>query len=229
MNIDVNAIIAKAKKLNTLGKIVFGSFFILFLLIVISIARCTSEHNTKPAVTTYKPAHFRINNDSYALHVKAAKKHLKGKIFTSNDEIQIFADKNLLKKVKDEKGYKLDNLTHSLPYLSNESLTILENIGEQFENNAGKGNYFIVTSLTRSVQSQTNLTKVNINASKNVSTHSYGASFDISYVRFNGVKEYNSRFDAILGEILYKLQKEKKIFVLKEKKVGCYHVTAIIP
>jgi hypothetical protein len=75
------------------------------------------------------------------------------------------------------------------------------------------------------VEAQKNLTKTNSNATKNISSHSYGVSFDISYIRFNGNKGHNPQLKASLEKILVDLRNEKKNYLRNEKFQSCYHVS----
>lgn len=84
---------------------------------------------------------------------------------------------------------------------------------------------FVVTSLTRTIESQQSLSRINKNATTNISTHSYGVSFDISYTRFNGKRGGNSELQKVLEDILISYQKKKSIYVLMERQSTCYHIT----
>jgi hypothetical protein len=72
---------------------------------------------------------------------------------------------------------------------------------------------------------QKRLMRKNRNATKKVSTHCYGVSFDISYVRFNGKRGYDFLLMRKLEKILLKRQKEGRIYVLREINSKCYHIT----
>jgi len=102
---------------------------------------------------------------------------------------------------------------------------VLSLIGEEFELMVGKGKYFVVTSLTRTIAQQQRLSKVNSHATKGVSTHSYGVSFDISYVRFNGKRGHNLKLRNILSNILSDLQKKGAIYIINERNNNCFHIT----
>jgi len=146
----------------------------------------------------------------------------------TDKEIFNYLLKGQLVSVKEQPGYKINKLSHSKPVLTKGAYAMLRIIGLAFQKEAGGDNYFVVTSLTRTLSNQKDLTKRNINATKNISAHSYGTSFDISYVRFNGVKEDNYALKMKLGKILATLQKKGKIFVKKERKVACFHITSRI-
>lgn len=164
----------------------------------------------------------KVKNDAYALHLKSAKAN--GILLKDSEQIQRELANGNLVEVSNGSGYVINKLNYSEPVLLKSSYEILKEIGKTFQEQ-NKGNYFTVTSLTRSVKSQKKLSKTNLNATKNTSTHSYGASFDISYIRFNGIKQNNKTLKQNLEKILIDLQKEKKIYLIYERKTSCYHVT----
>ena len=63
------------------------------------------------------------------------------------------------------------------------------------------------------------------NASLGISSHNYGNSFDISYVRFNDKLKSNPRLEAALEKVLNVYRDEGKLYYIKEKQQSCYHVT----
>lgn len=166
-----------------------------------------------------------LKNDNYALHRKVAKSG-DVPLINDNDDITNFLKEGKLVKVKEGVGFKIHKLTHSKAVLSKKSYNVLKEIGSNFNKNAGGDQYFTITSLTRTIKAQKRLTKSNINATKNISTHSYGASFDISYIRFNGRKGRNKKLKTTLEEILISLQKKEKIYVIYERTSNCYHITS---
>lgn len=166
----------------------------------------------------------KIKNDTYDLHRQAAKKSGL-KIIKNDTQLNNYVKEGKLVKVTDGQGYKIAKLTHSKAVLTIEAEKTLQEIGSLFSRKAGSGNYFVVSSLTRTVADQKKLTKSNINATKNTSTHSYGCTFDISYIRFNGKKGNNAKLKSDLESILIDYQKDKKIYIIVEKKIHCYHIT----
>lgn len=88
-----------------------------------------------------------------------------------------------------------------------------------------KGSTLTYTSLTRTLEDQCRLRKVNRNASSGLSSHNYGNAFDVSYVRFNDRLERNERLEKILEKVLKEFENAGKIYFIKEKMQSCYHVT----
>lgn len=139
-----------------------------------------------------------------------------------------------LVKVVDNKLYKLDSLTHSVPYLVPEAYDLLENIGRSFQDSLRKHNKPVcrlkITSLLRTPASVKSLRRSNRNATDS-SAHQFATTFDISY---NGFFETNS--DALannvdyrkeLAEVLYDLRQARKCMVKYERKSPCFHITTI--
>jgi len=159
----------------------------------------------------------------YLAHLDAAKshgiKHIKNK-----KALLDYANKGKLVKVKQRGyGYRLDNFTHSHPYLVPKANKVLAEIAREFVRQSGQ-NFFVVTSLTRTEEDQNRLRKVNVNASSNDSSHSFGAAIDISYARFNHRREMNPKLEKKLEDVLKEFQKQGKIYFVKERIHKCFHI-----
>ena len=139
-----------------------------------------------------------------------------------------------LRKVESNSNYIVDNLTHSVPYLTPAAAAELDSIGEEFahilERNGLPHYRFYVTSVLRTKQDVESLRKSgNINASPN-SCHCYGTTFDLAYTRFdkarwggNYMNEDNLKL--VLGQVLLNRQRRGRIYVKYEKKQSCFHIT----
>lgn len=163
-------------------------------------------------------------NDPIDLHRKSAL--LFGVPILKNDaDIKNKLQTGELVNVKNNRGYQINKLTHSKAVLVPEAYDILKDIGKSFKERANDGDFFVVTSLTRTIEDQKRLRRSNSNATNGISTHCYGCSFDISYVRFNQKRGTNKELQNILEGVLATFQKEGKILVIVEKKIRCYHIT----
>ena len=149
-------------------------------------------------------------------------------------DIRKKASAGLLTKVRSTKYYKIQDLTHSYPYLTRDSKKLLEEIGRRFcdkiEKEGYKGSKCIVTSLTRTTQNVRSLGRSNVNVSEN-SPHLNGNAFDISYMHFKFRKFFITECDKwymkeALAEVIYQLRKENKCWATYEKNQGCFHVVA---
>jgi len=138
-----------------------------------------------------------------------------------------------LEKIDDTPYYELPLLTNSLPYLQADAVDFLDVLGQRFEdrlNNDGVRAYrFSVTSVLRTEKSQQNLRKSNVNATKNISSHCFGRTFDISQTRFfergNPTPIYSYRLRNLLLRVLIEMQNEGLCYVLLESQTKCIHVT----
>lgn len=165
-----------------------------------------------------------LSKDVYEDHLEAAESIGAGIIEDEWKLFQLLYDKDLV-EIDKGPGYQIEPLTHSHPYITPYSKTVLEEIGQMYEVLAGEGNFFSISSATRTMDQQKNLQKRNRNATSGNSSHSYGVSFDISYIRFNGVRDYNLEAQKNLETVLNHFQKANKIYVIKERNQSCYHVT----
>lgn len=134
--------------------------------------------------------------------------------------------------------YCVDSLTHSIPYLVPRAGELLDSIGANFlDSLTAKGlnpNKITVTSVLRTKDDVKRLRRRNGNASEN-SAHFYGATFDVSWKRFEKVEDEDGRplenvgsdtLKLVLSEVLRDLQANNKCFVKYELKQGCFHITA---
>lgn len=202
------------------------SFIVLMSILAIEFFIKYKNENTSPAkrhsnTITYGSS---IKNNPYRLHVQVGKE-LVGKPFTNDREVLDASGNGNLRRIKSGRGIIIDDLTHSLPYLHPAAAEILEEIGKLFHEKTN-GNKLVINSLTRSIEGQKALTKTNLNASPNTSSHSYAVSFDIAYSKFNRNRSYQHESHRTLELILKEFQKKNKIYVIREKQSACYHITA---
>lgn len=160
---------------------------------------------------------------AYLTHLTAAKSHKTGHIKSKSHLNKLSSSGKLTKVPQRGYGYRVAPLTHSHSYLVPKGKRVLDAMARDFVKQAGQ-NFFVVTSLTRTDADQARLRQSNINASSNESSHSFGAAFDISYVRFNHSRGSNAKLEKILEGILNTYQKQGKIYFVKEKKVSCFHI-----
>lgn len=165
-----------------------------------------------------------IPSPLYAKHLSASKK-FNVKVLKDDKTVKKYRSNGKLSPVKRlGKGYRIDKLDHSRALLVPKAETMLIDIAKKFSSKT-KGSTLTFTSLTRTLEDQCNLRKVNPNASLGLSSHNYGNSFDISYVRFNDRLARNERLEKILDNLLKDYEKDGKIYYIKEKQQSCFHVT----
>ncbi len=170
-----------------------------------------------------------VFNDSNHLHLGHAERMGIAPIY---DIRSLYRTRRPIVKVETNKDFRIDKLTHSLPFLVPEAETLLHDIGRAFHDTvaARKGGDYriIVTSVLRTPCSVKRLTRINRNAVSQ-STHQYATTFDITYTRFEslGKSDETSPEDLknILGEILHRLRAEGRCMVKYERKSPCFHIT----
>ncbi len=121
------------------------------------------------------------------------------------------------------KGCTIKKLSYSRPYLVPKANKVLHEVSSAFYKKTGSR--FTVTSMTRTLSDQQRLSRVNHNARRSISSHNYGCSFDISYVRFNGRKGSNPRLERELQNILASYQRRGELYYIRERHQSCFHVT----
>ncbi|MDA0728556.1 MAG: DUF5715 family protein [Bacteroidetes bacterium] len=174
---------------------------------------------------------MRVPRNPYTRHQSAARS-LPNSFFVKNDiELRAGQRNGKLVEVKDGRGYRLADLTHSHPWLLPETYQLLKDMGNDFadalEGTPSEGAKFRVTSVTRTNQQQSKLRRRNANATGDVSTHSYGASFDIAFID-------RARSNANCGtptremeRLLTRYQEAGVILVIPEG--NCMHITLVKP
>ena len=146
-------------------------------------------------------------------------------ILKNTSQVQKYINKGKFLTVKKTgKGYRVQKLDYSRPYLVSKAKSTLEKMGSRFSKET-KGNTFTVSSITRTLEDQCRLRKVNANASLGISSHNYGNSFDISYVRFNNKLKTNPKMEAALEKVLKYYAGMGRIYYIKERQQSCFHVT----
>ncbi len=137
-------------------------------------------------------------------------------------------------RVSDTEHYKLDKLTHSVPFLVPEAHQLLNDIGRAFADTLKRRHLtparLKLTSLLRTVASVKKLRRVNRNATDS-STHQFATTFDISYsgfwVKNNPEPVQDERYKIALAEVLYDLRAHNRCMVKYERKSPCFHITVI--
>lgn len=140
-------------------------------------------------------------------------------------------------KIESSRAFRVDSLTHSVPYLTPSASDLLNTIATRFQAKLqaqGLAQYqFIVTSMLRTSDDVRRLRRVNRNAVKN-SCHMYGTTFDIAYncfekidsvPDFEGADATHRVLLNTLGETLKELRDDGRCYVKFERGQPCYHIT----
>lgn len=146
-----------------------------------------------------------------------------------------------LKHIETNNFYKVDKLTHSVPYLTEGASELLTLIATNFQDSLKSKGYenhrIIVTSLLRTRNDVTRLQK---SGNKNATTHSahmYATTFDITYARFDRMltasaitkkRPSQKAMHKILAEVLKDLKYQRKCYIMYELRQRCFHITSRI-
>ncbi|MDL2222944.1 DUF5715 family protein [Bacteroidales bacterium OttesenSCG-928-M11] len=215
-------------------------YYIIYLLAVILLlpgcSKTKADISEEEIQSQLKPIRYigsygRDFNDINELHLASALA-IGIPVLKNREEVTKHSGK--LIHIQGGTNCDIDELTHSVPYLVPEAAFLLYKIGQNFADSLQSVNAPkykpIVTSITRTLEDVKKLTKQNINASEN-SAHSYGTTFDISWMRFNKCEESSVDLNEIqlkmvLANVLRDLQKEGKCYIKHERKQACFHITA---
>jgi len=210
--------------------------FIVTFLVLLLFTSCGSEEKEviveKEPVKYKKFVSYKSFNDKPEKHMEIALKKGVGPLQNRADTAKYM---NKMKRLPDELDmYRLDKLTHSVPYLIDDASSLLVRIGMNFRDSLRRKDLpeykLVVTSITRTQDDVNTLKKGNINASEN-SVHCYGTTFDISWKRFQkigpkGEDDVDSdRLKYVLGQVLHDLRERGKCYVVHERKQACFHIT----
>jgi len=218
----------------------YKRLFIVILMLIISfiaIPLLMRDHSSSQATEVGKVSVAKYK-DLNARHLKHAKAN--GiKPFSSDADVlegvKELIREGELEKLEDNQYYMVDNLTHSHPYLTPETIELLDLIGERFQEKLKDNNieiyHFRITSVLRTKESQKRLSRSNINATSD-SSHLYGTTFDISWKNlirkgWFGKQTTVAHGPAIrlLSQTIGELKKEGKLVVVTEFKEACFHIT----
>ncbi|WP_294293439.1 DUF5715 family protein [uncultured Chryseobacterium sp.] len=160
----------------------------------------------------------------YKPHLDAAKS-FGIKLLKDSKSVEKYIHNGKFHKIKKSgKGYRVQKLDYSRAWMVPKGKLMLEKIAARFSKETN-GNTFTVSSLTRTLEDQCRLRRVNSNAALGISSHNYGNSFDISYVRFNDVLKYNPKMESALEKVLKYYNDAGKIYYIKERQQSCFHIT----
>lgn len=217
----------------------FLPLFIVFTMLLTLTSGCKKKdmslklnhpHNIK-GVISYKRS-FPDLNDTHLAVAQAIG------INPLNNREEAESMKEQLTHITNNEYFTVDSLTHSIPYLIPRASALLDSIGANFlDSLTAKGlnpNQIVITSVLRTKDDVKRLRRRNGNASEN-SAHFYGATFDVSWKRFNKVEDEDGRplqdvsadtLKLVLSEVLRDLRQANKCYVKYELKQGCFHITA---
>lgn len=181
----------------------------------------------------------RFLRDPNKLHISAGKAVGLNPHFRKNADFLADRDSLLecgaLVYVPDTIGYRKKSAKYSYPYLTPEAYNVLNELSDRFQQKLKARRQpaysLYLTSCLRTEESQIRLRKGNKNATKDTTSHLYGASFDISYWEFvrnsTGRASSYKHIQNILAKTISEMREEKKFLVIKENGQFCFHITVI--
>ena len=217
----------------------------LVLFIAIGVIRkCLPDRKLSPPGEEIVIGHHPIRgvrsyskefNDLNPVQLEAAQRY---GVRPVKDRAEADSLKDVLVRIGDCDVYTVEELSHSIPYLTFQAAGVLETIGRNFRDSLyAKGRVphrLIVTSVLRTQEDVTRLRRSNVNASEN-STHCHATTFDITYARFahsdapkpEGLREISQDdLKRVLAEVLRDLHEKGLCYVKYERKQPCFHITA---
>lgn len=221
-----------------------GVVILLAVSLLVGCSRQTTSDNTveetpteeqKGKAVLYPGRSFRYQDkfrDNNKLHLAAATAiGLKRKPKDREDAKKM---KGNLKEIRSCKNYVVDDLTHSIPYLTPKAAAELDAIGNEFADilsRNGLPHYrFRVTSILRTEDDIHRLQRSgNVNSTSN-SAHCYGTTFDLAYYHYEKMSRSSDyvpedNLKLVLGQVLLNEQRKGHIYVKYEGKQCCFHIT----
>lgn len=175
----------------------------------------------------------RTFNDLHDLHIKEAERLGFTPMAVHQDTIRL-KGKIVYLHPGEYTSFIIDSLPHSIPIMIPEVAALIEEIGRSFRDSLQAIDFpdckIIVTSITRTDADIKKLKRRNGNAIHE-STHRYGTSFDISWIRFHKTDTLDTRtpyqrvLKRNLGKVLNRMQQTKKCYVKYETQQMCFHIT----
>lgn len=230
------------QKIKSKNKIIALFFLILSLLIaLIFLAKKRSVYirlktlsknvknitrNKKCEATIYT---LKVQKDDYnRFHRPLAIKTTNNGYIKNQSVLKRYIQNKKIVEIDENDGYYIQHLTHSTKHLTPLAYKRLKELGLLYRSyitlENEKKSYFILSSITRDEAQQNEVRLTNPRtATKNISTHSFGVSFDISAIKSKD-NNCNHCLDA-LSKALTKMQKERKIMICSES--SCIHITVI--
>lgn len=181
----------------------------------------------------------RFLRDPNKLHISAGKEMGLNPHYRKNADFLAERDSMVecgaLVFVPDSTYYVKKPAKYSYPYLTPEAFKVLNELSERFQQKLKEKKQpaysLYLTSCLRTEESQIRLRKGNKNATRDTTSHLFGASFDISYWEFlrnTDRRAYSYKhIQNILTKTVSEMRNENRFLVIKENGQFCFHITAI--
>lgn len=217
------ATLLNAQNNNLLEKYFTQAFFTDLTSPPTHYAAFSPPHNTSLESIEFEKDIFLKEHITYSDHIFEASSFSVPLIKTFRQLDELIHSNKLMTVPEEGKGYYVQKLTHSKAYLFPAAYDVLVKISDKFYEKTSKK--LSISSLTRTMESQSRLRRVNRNAAKGESAHAYGVAFDISYSQYNQVRGRNYNYEKILQNILDEMVENGEIYYIKERRQPCFHIT----
>ncbi|MDD2476958.1 MAG: DUF5715 family protein [Dysgonamonadaceae bacterium] len=218
---------------------------LIFICVLLISLNCKNKNENKvsddnqliPVYLRQRKAKFSGNyngefNDLHDLHIVAAIKNGIKPLESRDDTLR--QKKELIRLPDELELYRTYNLTHSIPFLVPSAAELFIDIAQNFRDSLYSKELplykLYLTSVMRTDNDNTRLTKRNINASDD-SAHRYGTTFDVSWKRFDKVDKHSAtevlpeRLKLVLAQVLFDLKNKERCYIKHERKQACFHIT----
>lgn len=216
----------------------FIAILIIFLIVVFSGMHFAYIFKPEIPYQVKNREAISIFKDRNQTHLNVA---IKNGITPLDSRKEVENVQSQLKHIETNDFYKVDKLTHSVPYLTEGARELLTLIAKNFQDSLKSKGYenhrIIVTSLLRTRNDVSRLQK---SGNKNATTHSahmYATTFDITYARFDRMltapvitkkRPSQKAMHKILAEVLKDLKYQRKCYIMYELRQRCFHITSRI-
>ena len=165
---------------------------------------------------------INVKKDSYYLHRQSGEKLPDITLIQNRKQQQHLIRDNVLVSLKNQE-FSVQKMNYGTPFVHRKMYGVLLELQNRFTSKLEErelGNIiFVISSAYRTTSDQKRLQKVNRNATKNTSSHSYGASVDIAKLSGKGCTQAIPLFQ----EVLVEMQAEKILYLCPESNT--IHIT----
>ena len=170
----------------------------------------------QPSACSINSTVVSFDRDKYKLHRNAGKKLSQISLADNNTQRDTLIQKEVLVPIQNSDGYIVQQMEFGSPYVHSNMFSRIQEIEKRFlekqKQHEISGVKFVITSAYRTLQDQQRLREINGNATKGISSHSYGASIDVAELQGKQCKEALPLFE----EVIQEMQKEKKLYLCPE-------------
>jgi|GEM_PF-4657788 len=192
--------------------------------------KIVTDENTDPQLKPLYKDKFKHNGNYAGEYSKLLQEAADEGLSVLEGTIQELIKSGNLVQVDDKnEPFKFAKDLLTTPHVAEYALYPLRQISEEFTKKS-KGYKIVVSDLYRASEDQTKIAAKNAAATKGVSTHELGNTFDITKMRIvnpQGKVEFSDKFVDVIRSILMEYQRRGEIMIVEEK--SAFHVMAAKP